>query len=274
MSIKKKNEVEKWVLEKFFQSLIREELEEEKKHVYEDNKVSVTEIVYPCIRRGFFLRRLGNYYFDLESIIRTWIGRKLHETQMFELHELELEWGTYDVYLSDGTKMRLSRGFKLKLYDKGEVDVSELKVGDVLEGDKEVVKVDYRGIVGRVDEYEKGILIDKKTVRNIPDKILEHHKTQLEYYTVLLEKNKYPVLTCGIVYINVASSEVRVYLLDRIRDRSVIEYEMLERRDKLIDSLREDKIPERHISWLCKYCPFFKICFMPDDEIKELLQHT
>lgn len=84
--------VEEFVFEKFYSALVREDLEEQEKHVPEPDKVSVTEIVYACPRYSYLLRKYGQEQSDMRSVIRTWIGRKLHETQILEYHELELEW--------------------------------------------------------------------------------------------------------------------------------------------------------------------------------------
>jgi len=54
----------------------------------------VTGIVYDCLRRCYYSLTTPIDTIDLKGSIRTWIGRKLHETQIFPggQMELELEW--------------------------------------------------------------------------------------------------------------------------------------------------------------------------------------
>jgi CRISPR/Cas system-associated exonuclease Cas4 (RecB family) len=75
------------VKEKFF-SAVMKELEDGSRK----NNIHVTELVYDCLRRGYYTHLHGEMY-DLEGAMRMWIGKKLHETSVLGgLNEVELQW--------------------------------------------------------------------------------------------------------------------------------------------------------------------------------------
>ena len=124
---------------------------------------------------------------------------------------------------------------------------------------KNELEVSYRYIRGRVDDYENGVLLEKKTVRKIPDRPLEHHIRQVEYYKVLLEENGYPVNKIFIAYIDIANAKLEVFEVEP-RSSEEIKREIDEKCQKLMKAVVLGKPPERKFSWLCSYCPFFDKC--------------
>ena len=186
----------------------------------------VTDILYPCSRRGYYNALMPPLGLDVAGAIRIWTGVELHKMPMLEKHEITLEWS---------------------------------------------------GISGTIDEYEKGLFIDKKTTRKIPTvydrklgeyvvNIRDHHLRQLEYYRVLLEENGYNVDWGAVLYINVDSGEVMAGLGD-IHERKLedIESEMSERALNLKVYLDKKVLPPRDISirWMChKYCPYIQQCML------------
>jgi len=73
------------VLEAFYTAVFKECLE---KH----HPISVTALVYDCLRRAYYNAVVPEEIIDPAGKIRVWVGKKLHETQVFPVHELELEW--------------------------------------------------------------------------------------------------------------------------------------------------------------------------------------
>jgi len=73
------------VLEAFYTAVFRECLEEH-------HPVSVTALVYDCLRRAYYNAVVPEEIIDPAGKIRVWVGKKLHETRIFPVHELELEW--------------------------------------------------------------------------------------------------------------------------------------------------------------------------------------
>ena len=125
--------------------------------------------------------------------------------------------------------------------------------------EKNELEVSYKCVRGRVDDYENGILLEKKTVRKIPDKPLEHHVKQVEYYKFLLEHNGFPVNKIFIAYLDVANSKLEVFEV-KPRSSEEIKREIDEKIVKLMKAITLGKLPERKFGWLCNYCPFFERC--------------
>ena len=73
------------VLEAFYTAVFRECLEEH-------HPISVTALVYDCLRRAYYNAVVPEEIIDPAGKIRVLVGKKLHETQVFPVHELELEW--------------------------------------------------------------------------------------------------------------------------------------------------------------------------------------
>lgn len=63
--------------------------------------IHVSHLIYDCLRRGYY-EITTDTPFDLESGMRMWIGKKLHELPISDNSELTLEWegitGTVDEY--------------------------------------------------------------------------------------------------------------------------------------------------------------------------------
>ena len=73
------------------------------------------------------------------------------------------------------------------------------------------LNIDGTILTGTIDEYiqELGLIRDYKSVKKIPPwkYPYKHHKDQINIYSVLLEKNKYPVKRGQIVYFDMADSK-------------------------------------------------------------------
>jgi len=130
---------------------------------------------------------------------------------------------------------------------------------------KSEIELSYRGIHGRVDEYDPSSkrIIDKKTTRKIPREPHDHHVKQLLFYKVLMEHNGYPVEKATVLYIDVNSTDVAAYPVELSNfDMKAVEEEMLEKAEKLKRALRSGILPPRKMSWLCGYCVYFSWCFL------------
>jgi len=171
-------------------------------------KISVSSIVYPCLRKAFYEKTLGQFY-DIETAYDFWLGRAIHLANFLEQGEIELEW---------------------------------------------------EGIIGRIDEYENGTLVEKKTCKDLPSSPYEHHITQLEYYLVLCKKNGMPVNDMWLLYLEKKYPAHKFFMVNP-RPIETIEKEMIERKTILENALKKNSPPPRHPSWLCKYCPFAPTCF-------------
>jgi len=126
------------------------------------------------------------------------------------------------------------------------------------------IPLEWERIRGSCDDYENGILLEKKTCTVIPSKPREQHVKQAEYYSVMLEEQGKPVKKIYILYIDINNKKIKVFEAKR-RDSKTIKKEMLEKRDAIEKAMREGKPPERNISWLCSYCNHSNICFRSRD---------
>ncbi|MHA1286218.1 MAG: CRISPR-associated protein Cas4 [Candidatus Thorarchaeota archaeon] len=130
--------------------------------------------------------------------------------------------------------------------------------------DNSELTLEWEGITGSVDEYQDGHFCDLKTTRNVPRSSRPHHVKQLEMYRVLLEKNGYEVKDASMVYINVDTTEVVEFPVKFKRNIETVEKEMLEKKSKLETALERGWLPERHLSWLCRYCNYSSRCFVEE----------
>lgn len=136
------------------------------------------------------------------------------------------------------------------------------------------MKLEWNGIVGVIDEYdpENGIVLEKKFVQRTPKEPYEHHVRQLEYYKLLLAKNGKPYSYFILWYFSFEDREdpVRIFLIPT-RPLDVLENEVTVKKEALSFALKAGKIPQRKIGWLCKYCNFSKLCFLPRDQLMQIV---
>tara|TARA_Y100000310_G_C20523346_1_gene734793 strand:- start:204 stop:797 length:594 start_codon:yes stop_codon:yes gene_type:complete len=186
--------------EKFIESLFE--------HHTPSGKISVSSILYPCLRKAYFTKKLGSY-FDVITAYTFWLGKAVHKMNFLKNSEGEVEW---------------------------------------------------EGIIGYMDEFEDETLVEKKTCRQIPRSPNQHHKTQIEYYYALALRNKKKVKKLFILYLQKEPSAWKFF---EVMPRSVetIEKEMLEKKTILAKALKTDKMPDRTVTWLCKYCPYTPKCY-------------
>jgi CRISPR/Cas system-associated exonuclease Cas4 (RecB family) len=218
----------KWlIIERFHQAITKEAEEDEELH--SKGLPSVTSLCYDCLRKAYYSITYPDVIIDPEGAIRTWIGKKLHETSILG----------------------------------GEMEV-------------ELMYPKENGVVGRIDEYKDGVLIDKKTVRHTPREPYPHHVTQLEYYRLLCERNGKPVKKMAIVYINVDTGEVAVFPVPFRRSLEEVEKELMEKYRIVTEAVKMGILPPRKMrTWepkehrlVCSYCQYYGIC-MREDQIDE-----
>ena len=130
-------------------------------------------------------------------------------------------------------------------------------------------------IGGTVDEIieendgEDRIILDKKFVAVLPDKMYEHHRRQVMFYAVLLrEVNKYLANGISLLYVkpilNTYREERYRVFLEKITPGDIDEY-----KSKLDIILARIKGKEKFSSWFCKYCQFGLECKAMDLEFEK-----
>ena len=122
------------------------------------------------------------------------------------------------------------------------------------------IPLSWKGIVGTCDEYEDGVLLEKKTCTKIPMNPNQHHVKQTEYYAFMLNEAKKPVTQAFVAYIDLANREIQPFEV-RLREMEEIRVEMLRKKEQIDFAMRNKVLPERSVGWLCQYCVFANICF-------------
>lgn len=122
------------------------------------------------------------------------------------------------------------------------------------------ISLNWHGIIGACDDYEDGLLVEKKTCTQIPRYPMSHHVRQAEYYSVMLKHHNKPVKKACIIYIDIANKELKVYKA-KLRPDDIIEKEMLHKKQLLDKAVESGKPPERKIGWQCQFCVWASLCF-------------
>jgi CRISPR/Cas system-associated exonuclease Cas4 (RecB family) len=220
-------------IEKEFLNRVRDWMESE--NAKRGKYFHVSSFVYQCARKVWYEQTIEKEAvpkIDEDGLIRTWIGTKLHETPITNYHEHPLI-----------------------------AQISESDFG------------------GRLDEiYEidgKKVLIDKKFVGYIPNTMNDHHYEQIMYYAALLRETEGIVVDAvGISYFK-PSVSYRSEKRYKTYVRSVSEEDLDEYIKKIHDMvgevekhLADNTLPDKTVSWYCKYCFFKQSC---DADSKEFV---
>jgi hypothetical protein len=128
---------------------------------------------------------------------------------------------------------------------------------------KHELRLEWEGIIANLDEYENGVIFDKKFqwVEFERTKISKRHKLQGEYYKVEVIKNGLPFKNVFIVYFLVMKPSMlpRTFKIET-RKTDIIANEMLCRRDALLTAFASDVPPRPSPSWLCSTCRYLGLC--------------
>ena len=178
--------------------------------------IHVSNLVYDCIRRGYYEVLYGESFNTLDTLITFWLGHAVHKMPILKYHELGMDW---------------------------------------------------EGIHGTCDEYEDGVLLDKKSTTSdrIPTEANDHHIKQVEYYKVMLEAKGMPVTEAHILYIQLPKPHHIRDIKVPLRQSENIRKELLQKK-KVLQIALEKKIPPPRVpGWICSYCNFASICWKPDE---------
>jgi CRISPR/Cas system-associated exonuclease Cas4 (RecB family) len=145
-----------------------------------------------------------------------------------------------------GTEMHNVKSFPADLYN--EQDVFHEKT------------LRWEGIVGTMDEYYRGIILDKKTCRALPGKPKDGHVLQLQCYQVLAEMNGMPVTSLVVQYIDVNNCFFRNFVLTPLKSTDALAAQMIQRKEVLLEAMNREDPPVREPQW-CEYCSYGQICY-------------
>ena len=111
-------------------------------------------------------------------------------------------------------------------------------------------------VIGFVDALHDGIIYEFKSTANIPDSPQTSHVLQAQaYYSLLPEPLKSSVKSIQIIYLSMHN--IKVFEIP-VRDiTSFLEARAMQ----LMLALKNKLQAEKEVSWLCKYCDFYNLCF-------------
>jgi len=154
--------------------------------------------------------------------------------------------------------------------------------------------LDYNGITGTADEYEDGVLVDKKTTESLANSKYfpsKQHIRQVEYYSVMLRDGGWKKKCRSTVKGHVCNpkavpvTEAKMLFISKdkadrgktfecvvpLRPFLVIKNELLEKAKMLKEAIKtktppprvegSGKQPSAPNHWECGYCDHFKRCF-------------
>jgi len=115
------------------------------------------------------------------------------------------------------------------------------------------LKLTWEGIYAEVDEYEDGVLVEKKHTSYFMSKIPYHYERQAEYYKAILENNGYPVKEVHILLIDIRGPSVRDFVVET-RPTKEISREILFKRDLINYSRKVGVPPPKTVGIDCEFC--------------------
>jgi hypothetical protein len=139
-------------------------------------------------------------------------------------------------------------------------------------------EIEYQGVKGRIDEYENGILIEKKFVDFVPNTIAEvqryysHYVEQVSFYAYMLVSLGYEFKQAFLLFVKRGEQNERgrrpmkafdvtgLINLDRVGEL------FNERREMLLDALSSNEPPEvppiySPFDYPCSYCKYAPRCY-------------
>lgn len=185
----------------------------------------VSSFVYECMRKVWYEQTLGDMNApDDEGYIRMWIGTKLHETEFSDTHEYPL---------------RIN-------YDGS----------------------DFGGTIDELMEYNgMKIIVDKKFVGRIPRTMNDHYLNQIMMYAALMKMDK-GIYVDGVAllyylpHMRYGDGERKKAFFKRLTHEEIDKQQIkLESMIKEVNThIRDNTVPDRNVSWYCKYCPYKAPC--------------
>jgi CRISPR/Cas system-associated exonuclease Cas4 (RecB family) len=140
------------------------------------------------------------------------------------------------------------------------------------------LEIEYQGVKGRVDEYENGIIIEKKFVDFVPNNITEvqkyysHYIEQVSFYAYMLVQNGYEFKQAFLLFAKRGEQDergrrpLRVFEVTNLINLDKIEAEFKARKEFIEEILRVDQPPEipptfSAFDYPCSYCKYSSRCY-------------
>jgi CRISPR/Cas system-associated exonuclease Cas4 (RecB family) len=140
------------------------------------------------------------------------------------------------------------------------------------------LEVEYRGVKGKIDEYESGVIIEKKYVDFVPNTLAEVQKyysryiEQVSFYAYMLIQNGYEFKQAFLLFVKRGEQDergrrpLRVFEVTNLINLDRIEAEFKTRKEFIEEILRTDQPPEipptfSAFDYPCSYCKYSARCY-------------
>jgi CRISPR/Cas system-associated exonuclease Cas4 (RecB family) len=140
------------------------------------------------------------------------------------------------------------------------------------------LEIECQGVKGRIDEYQNGILIEKKFVDFVPNTIAEvqryysHYVEQVSFYAYMLIQNGYEFKQAFLLFVKRGEQDERgrrplkAFDITNLINLDKVENEFGERREILAEILKADVPPEipptfSAFDYPCSYCKYVSRCY-------------
>jgi CRISPR/Cas system-associated exonuclease Cas4 (RecB family) len=140
------------------------------------------------------------------------------------------------------------------------------------------LEVEYRGVKGKIDEYESGVIIEKKYVDFVPNTLAEVQKyysryiEQVSFYAYMLIQNGYEFKQAFLLFVKRGEQDergrrpLRVFEVTNLINLDRIEAEFKARKEFIEEILRADQPPEipptfSAFDYPCSYCKYSSRCY-------------
>ena len=140
------------------------------------------------------------------------------------------------------------------------------------------LEIEWGGVKGRIDEYENGILIEKKFVDFVPNNIAEvqryysHYIEQVAFYAYMLTQSGREFKQAFLLFVKRGEQSergrrpLRAFDITNLINLDKVENEFGERREALAEILKADVPPEipatfSAFDYPCSYCKYASRCY-------------
>ena len=204
----------------------------------------VSDYVNICARNAFYSHLKDNKQrMGLEAMSVLWAGEAIH-TFLDRGAETKMAWNIVD----DKTP---EAGVEANKVVWGELDAL---YSTVIDGELRKIIVDYKTWLSK----------------GFPLKAMKpEHLKQLEYYRFLYQRtHNEDIEYGGIIYLDFGErfKSPKIFV-KKLRSLDEIHGELLERQREFAAAMSTGKPPERHVDWLCNYCPHAARCFSNETKV-------
>jgi CRISPR/Cas system-associated exonuclease Cas4 (RecB family) len=247
------SEIEKGVLELVKSSIMGGERSR-------SGSIHVTALTGPCMRKPYYEILGEEQTRDYKSMAVMKLGTIVHELIILDKKNNEMA-------LAGNIRKMIPISPK-KITPMNFFDCISGKVDDIVNINGELVIVDkktYSSVTARTAEDPEAKYYGKYEKKELDeDYVFQLNEYKLLYY---LKTGGTEIKTGAIVYLDTATRFIRPKVFEtKLMSIEEIKQKVIEKLDILKKASQTGELPDRSISWRCRYtCPFTKICKPEED---------